>query len=599
MPSLRSALIVLAVGAFGAGCGGGDDNGAQPGDDGGADSTSDSTLPDGSNQGGDGGGGDSTTDGGPRPDAAPDSMPSIDAGASVLQFHLNPSRDGHFIDPAMTKVAAAALKVDTTFGGINNPGVRLCADAACSKTGGPLWATPLYVENGVGGKGTFYVADDSNNLYAIDETTGAYDWAKLPFAQRAGATGTCGNVAPIGVTGTPIIDLPSRTMFFVAAEGTGSAISSQKIHAVSIDTGDEVTTPAGWPVDVSKVKAGSLTFSPKPQNQRAALSLLNGYLYAPFGGEDGDCCNGSDSCSMSGNGTYYGWIVSVPVAAPTSATAFATAAPGGGIWGVGGMASDGTDVFAVTSNGYANNSAPWSQSLSEAVLRFHGGIAFDPAKTTDFFTPSNWQNLDGSDTDLGGTGSLVVNVPGATPSTLVVALGKSGVMHLLDHANLGGIGTGNGTTHEGLYSDTVSAGQMRTAAASYTTSLGTYVVFNGGGGSGSCPLLGKSGDLIAVRIAAASPPTFKVAWCANSNGGGIGGSPIATTTDAAGSNAIVWAVGADGNNQLTGWDGDTGANIFNGGGFAMDNVIHYTSLINVKGRLIVGSNDKIYAFTTK
>jgi len=58
-------------------------------------------------------------------------------------------------------------------------------------------------------------------------------------------------------------------------------------------------------------------------------------------------------------------------------------------------------------------------------------------------------------------------------------------------------------------------------------------------------------------------------------------------------------VGAEGTNQLTAWDGETGTQLFNGGGYTMDNVIHWTTLIDVAGRLIVGSNDKLYAFTSK
>jgi hypothetical protein len=514
-------------------------------------------------------------------------------GTSVVQFHNNASRDGHYVDTSMNPTAAGGLKLDSTFG---TSGVPIT---------GPLWGQPLYVENGVSGKGTFYVADDSNDLYAIDEATGAIVWSKPSFVMAAGATGACGggDPSPVGVTGTPVIDLSSRTMFFVAAEGTGSAITTQKIHAVSIDTGDELTSPAGWPIDVTTaVKDGTITFSPKPQGERAALSLVNGTLYVPFGGENGDCCNGSDTCSTKdGNGTYHGWVVSVPIATPTAVTAFATPSPGAGIWGVGGIAADSTtnDVFAVTSNGYGQASSTWAEVGSEAVIRFNGGSTFSGA-TKDFFAPSTWQSMDARDADLGGTGSLVIDVPGATPSELVVALGKTGVMYLLDRTNLGGIGTGNGTTGEGVYSDKVSTGQMRTSAAAYATGGATYVVFDGGGGTGSCTLTGKSGNLIAVKITAGSPPTFAVAWCASTGSvGAIGGSPIVTTTDATGTNPIVWVVGTQGTNQLTGWDGVSGVQVFDGGGVTMDEVRHYSTLIDVNGRLIVGSTDKLYAFTTK
>jgi outer membrane protein assembly factor BamB len=498
----------------------------------------------------------------------------------VLQHHLNATRDGHYIDPLMTKTYAANMMFDATFIGTSaGPGVPI---------GGPLLAQPLYVENGVGGHGTYYVADDSNDVYAIDEKTGTTVWSKTSLAMPAGMAGSgCGNITPVGITGTPIIDLTSRTLYLSAAIGIASGIQSQQIYALSIDDGSSVK---GWPVNLDGVTSAapsSITFQPQPQGQRSALALVNGYLYVAYGGEFGDC------------GDYHGWVVSIPVADPASLTAYATPANQGGIWGVGGVASDGTDVFATTGNGATTGILSWAQAGSEAVLRFTNGSAFDPTDTANFFTPSNWQTtLDPGDLDLGGSGPIVVDVPGATPSALIVQLGKSGVVHLLDRANLGGVGAGDGTNGEGVYSQQVAPGGegsgLRTAGAAYTTSTGTYVVFHSTQNATTCP--GAPGDLVAIHISATNPPTFTTAWCATTNGIGA---PIVTTTDSSGSNAIVWVVGAENTNELYGWDGETGASIFDGTGTAMDTVVHFTTLIDVKGRLIVGASDKLYAFTGK
>jgi hypothetical protein len=507
-------------------------------------------------------------DGGSGKDSAPppDTGPAPDVGSSVLEYHAHPSRDGLYVDKAMTMAHAGSLVLDTTFDGT---------------IGGPLWGQPLYVESGVGGKGTFYVADDSNNVYAIDETTGLAVQSKTPLAMSAGQAGSgCGNVSPVGITSAPYIDLASRTMYLAAAVGTGSGIMTFQIHALSID---DLSEASGWPIDVSTITGtGGVTFNPPPQGQRGGLALINGYLYVAWGGEDGDC------------GDYHGWVVSVPISDPKSATGYATAAQGAGIWAVGGLASDGTDVFAVTGNATGGGGSTWADNQSEALIRFHNGSSFDPTKTTDFFSPSNWQSLDGSDTDLVGAGPLVVDVAGATPSALVLAFGKSGVMHILDRSNLGGVGTGNGTTGEGIYSDQLGTYDLRGAAASYTTPSGTYVVVHTDGQGAKCPPT-SSGDLVAVQIMPTNPPTFKTVWCANSGGNG---SPIVTTTDSNGSNPIVWIVGTEGSNQLTGWDGIKGTNVFNGGGITMDNVIHWTTLIEANGRIIVGANDKLYAFTS-
>ena len=47
---------------------------------------------------------------------------------------------------------------------------------------------------------------------------------------------------------------------------------------------------------------------------------------------------------------YHGWLVGVPINNPASVTAWATSAIGGGIWGAGGVASDGTNSFVTTGN---------------------------------------------------------------------------------------------------------------------------------------------------------------------------------------------------------------------------------------------------------
>ena len=252
----------------------------------------------------------------------------------------------------------------------------------------------------------------------------------------------CGNIDPLGVTGTPVIDAASRTMFVDAmTTPDGGKTKKHLIFALSLDDG---TTRAGWPVDVSATaKAGTLSFDSSVQNQRAALLLLNGILYVPYGGNYGDC------------GGYHGWVVGVPINNPTAVKGYATQAPAGGIWGVSGPSTDGTSVFVATGNTYAG--ATWGHG--EAVLKLQPGPVFS-GQATDYFAPSDWKGLDNGDADLGGTNPIVVDVPGATPSKLVVALGKNGVAYLVDRTNLGGIGKGNGTTGEAVYSDKVSSGQI-------------------------------------------------------------------------------------------------------------------------------------------
>jgi hypothetical protein len=536
---------------------------------------------------------DGGTDGSSPGDAAktrPDAL-ETDAGSdagtsvSVLQYHMNATRDGHYVDPLMTPTAAAGLAIDTTFAGSLTP--------PAGGVVGSVWSQPLYVASGVGGKGTFYVADDADNVFALDETTGTIVWSVVIDTPATSYGSGCGNdpgggggpTSYIGVTGTPVIDLPSRTMFLVAvhAAGTNMPISTYKIHAISIDTGAEQTSPAGWPIDMSTVtSAGGVVFNPQPQIERGALALVNNFLYVPFGGEDGDC------------GNYHGWVVSVPITNPAGVTGYTTATTQAGIWAVGGLASDGIDVFATTSNG--NATPPWSGN--EAVLRFHDGSVFSNA-TTDYFAPSNWAWLDQNDLDLGGCGPLVIDIAGTTPSSLVVAYGKSGVVHVLDRANLGGVAAGATgmavNTGQGVYSHAATqgagqgmAGSIRNAPVAYTVTpeTGPPVTYTAFGG----PCAG--GDLLALQFATSGTPSWTQAWCANT---GSGGSPMVTTTDTMGSNPIVWMSGT----TLTGWNGTTGAPVFSGSAISLQNVSQWTTPIDVNGRIFVGAGTQLYALTTQ
>jgi hypothetical protein len=343
----------------------------------------------------------------------------------------------------------------------------------------------------------------------------------------------------------------------------------RKIHAFSLDDGTE---RAGWPVDVvASVRSGNTTFDPTIQSQRAAPTLVNGTLYVPYGGIIGDC------------GSYRGWVAGIPIATPTQVTAFATGATKSGIWGTGGIASDGTNLFVTTGN--APRGAAFGQQ--ESILRLQAGPTFS-ATAADYFAPSNWQALDTSDTDLGGSGPILVDVPGATPSKLVVALGKDGIIYLVNRDNLGGIVAGAG--QQGVASATVSSNAIIQAGAAYTTAMGTYVVFKGNGTG--CPA-GQSGDLTAVKISATSPPRPTVAWCARQGGQG---SPMVTTTDGQ-AEAVVWGLGT----KLMGFDGDTGAVVFNGGP-ASDNltaISQWVTPIAARGRIFVATNSAVHAFTTQ
>jgi hypothetical protein len=478
-------------------------------------------------------------------------------GTDVLQHHLNATRDGLYIDPLMTQKAAANIHRDMTF------------DATLT---GPTYAQPLYVSDGPGGQAAFIVATEQNVVVALSAADGSELWRV--DGQTLGTPVSrsqlpCGDIDPLGITGTPVIDAKARLIYLDAMTTPDGGLTKQHlIYALSLDDG---SVQPGWPVDVNSAVPG---FNSTVQNQRGALILNNGYLYVPYGGHFGDC------------GNYHGRVVAVSLTDPTMVSSYATQANLGGIWAAGGLASDGTSVYAATGN--TSGAVNWGGG--EAIIRLGDGATFsgDPA---DYFAPTNWRSLDATDLDIGGSGPLLVDVPGASPSQLVVSLGKDGNAYLLDRGYLGGIGGELQTLH-------VNSGQIINAAATYTTANATYVVFTAYSGSGlGCPA-GQSGNLVALSITASSPPTMSVAWCANNPGRG---SPIVTTSDGS-SDPVVWTTGTEpsSDNRLRGYDGDTGAVIYDGGKSAelLSSVRRFQTPIEVNGRIIVASDNRLYAFTT-
>ena len=478
--------------------------------------------------------------------------------ASVLQHHNHPSRDGIYVDSAITKASAATLHIDTSFAG--------------ATVSGPTYAQPLYLASNGSGPDLVIAATEQNRVYAFNAASGALVYNVLLASPLQSSALPCGNITPqLGVTGTPIIDAATRTLYVDAMTGMTAASSARhQVYALNADTGAVLS---GWPVDLNaKVTSGSTTFNSLVQNQRGALALLGGKVFVPFGGHLGDCQ------------TYHGWIVGISTADPTQVSAWATRAIAGGVWAPGGIASDGTSLFFATGNTEANPNSfapPNSWQDGETIFRLPQSLAAVIA-TTDYFVPTNWSAMDQADQDLGGTNPIVFDVAGANPSGLVIGLGKDGKAYLLNRANLGGIAAP-------LAGATVG-GSIINSAAEYTTSTGTYVVFKGGS---NCPS-GQSGGLMAIKIGATSPPTVTVAWC---GGPTTQDSPAVSMSNAQGQDALIWIVGTD--NKLHGLDGSTGASVYAGGSGTdtMSAVQKFQTPIVANGRVFVAANNQLYAFT--
>jgi outer membrane protein assembly factor BamB len=244
---------------------------------------------------------------------------AANAQVNVTQKNNNPSRDGLYIDSAFTPGNAANLVRDLNFDGT---------------IVGNVHAQPLYIEGGPNGP-MIIVATASNNIYALNPTTGAMIWSRTDIGPPVTSGLPCGNISTVGTIGTPVVDLASRSLFFDAL--IDGVVKKHFIYSLNVDTG---ATNAGWPVDVNATAMyNGLIFSSLVQEERGALALVNGIVYVPYSGYFGDC------------GSYHGWVVGVQINNPsTGVMAWATTAAKGGIWGHSGVASDGTNMFVITGN---------------------------------------------------------------------------------------------------------------------------------------------------------------------------------------------------------------------------------------------------------
>ena len=108
----------------------------------------------------------------------------------VLQHHRNGTRDGLYVEPLITQAAAARIHRDTTFS---------------ASLPGPTYAQPLYVTSGPGNRPALIVATEQNAVLAIDAADGSRIWeshlgSPVPLAQLP-----CGDIDPVGITGTPVV----------------------------------------------------------------------------------------------------------------------------------------------------------------------------------------------------------------------------------------------------------------------------------------------------------------------------------------------------------------------------------------------------------
>src|SRR5215469_10649504 len=207
-------------------------------------------------------------------------------GQSVTTYHGSPDRNGNFIVPGLTWERARSIRLDPSF---------------APRFAGHLYAQPLFWQPPGSASGQLIVATEDDNVYAIDARSGRETWARSLGRPVALSGQPCGNIDPLGITGTPVVDEAAQAIYLDAmvAEAGGP---HHRLFALRLKDGAPLP---GWPVDVAEALAAQgQRFNARFQNQRGALVILGGRVFVPFGGHYGDC------------GDYRGWVVGVALRDP-------------------------------------------------------------------------------------------------------------------------------------------------------------------------------------------------------------------------------------------------------------------------------------------
>ena len=312
---------------------------------------------------------------------------------------------------------------------------------------GYVYAQPLYLPNiTIGGQShnVVFVATEHDSVYAFDaDSNGGTNANPLWFASMlttahgaaAGATTVSSDevgtdiIPELGITGTPVIDPASGTLYVVSFTQEGANFFL-RLHALDITSGSEkYGGPAVITATVTGTGSGSsggtLTLDPEWQNQRPGLLLLNGILYIGFG-------------SHGDNGPWHGWILGYNAQTLKQTGAFCTSpnGVGGGVWmGGAGLAADVLDlvnhpygrIFAATGNGDYTATTPYATGMEYGDSILDLDLTNGVPTIQDEFTPAGQAQLDEWDMDQASGGLMIVpNQTSGSYTYLLVQAGKSG-----------------------------------------------------------------------------------------------------------------------------------------------------------------------------
>ena len=374
--------------------------------------------------------------------------PAPPATTDVLTYHNDIARTGQ----NLTETTLTTGNVNSaTFGKLGFYSVDGLVDAE------PLYASSVSVPSN-GTHNLLIVPTENDSVYAFDADSGATIWQSTTLKSNETASDDrgCGQVSPqIGVTSTPVIDRTqgaNGAIYLVAMSKDGSGNYHQRLHALDLALGTELF---GGPVDIQATYPGtgdnsngsSVVFDPKQYKERAALLLLNGVIYTSW-------------ASHCDDRPYTGWIMgySETTLAQTSVLNVTPNGNEGAIWMAGdGLAADGSgNIYFLDANGDFDTTMNAQGFPSDGDY----GNAFMKLSTTgnqlavaDYFEMDNEASENGSDTDLGSGGEMLLpdlTDGSGTTRHLAVGAGKDSNLYVVNRDSMGKFSANNSSIYQEL-----------------------------------------------------------------------------------------------------------------------------------------------------
>ena len=326
---------------------------------------------------------DTLASGSPTATTASVGAPADSASSQWLGYHANQARTADLPD---------------------GPTLNAAKVAWTASLGGAVRGQPVAAD------GVVIAATETNRVVALDPATGRITWSRVlgPPLTNVQAVAGCGDIDPLGITSTPVIDAATKTVYVVGEVYDGHGVVHHQLQGLSLSTGAVRLSETVDPPLPAGERAATLL-------QRASLALGNGRVYVSYGGNAGDC------------GSYHGWVVAVKETGPADELSFEVASDGegGAIWESGGAPALDAQGNVYVTTGNANpdppQGGPDSKKYTESVVKL---------------SPTLTPLAAFKDRIAGGDEDLATGNPVLLPGGRVFAVGKTDVGYLLTQNSL-------------------------------------------------------------------------------------------------------------------------------------------------------------------